>query len=134
MFRPTEENYRPGNRIRDITDGDAYRSRYKVAWDSCGANPDDVILSLVLNTDGLVVNESGAQSAWPVFATVCELTPKKRFSRDKILNLALWQGEGKPPIDSITRIVQAEIDQINVQGACCSTSSGMFFSGISLAS
>ena len=114
LFVPTDQNYRTGNRIRNITDELAYRRKHQQKRTELGLTSSDaVLLSLVLNTDGLKVHENPNQSAWPVFATIAELDSRRRFLPDKILNLALWSGEGKPPIECIFDYLQQEVDYIN---------------------
>lgn len=116
LFIPTEKNFRPGNRIRDITDGDCYRAVQKKSRQDLVLGDHEVLLSLVVNTDGLSINDSGAQSAWPVFMTIAEISHKRRFWTDKIVNYALWQGTGKPPISSILKSFQKEMEEISGEG------------------
>jgi hypothetical protein len=114
---PDELNYRKDNRIRDITDGAAYRKNYAKSCERLSVGLHGGSLgTLILNTDGLQTNESGRQSAWPVFGMLAEIPPQRRCMNDKIFNLALWQGEGKPPIELILQNLQMEMDEINERG------------------
>ena len=117
LFEPTVDNYRVGNRIKDITDGTLYRSRYRAAKEKLNLTEDELLVSLVLNMDGVKVQENPGQSAWPVFATVAGIPSARRFFGDKILNLALWSGEGKPPAAVMLKFIQHEINDIN-QSSC----------------
>lgn len=101
LFRPDQDNFRKNNRVADITDGTAYRKSHKDNAARLDLQPEDNLVSLIVNTDGLQINRSGRQSAWPVFAIIAEIKPHRRAMTDKILNLALWNGEGKPPIEFI---------------------------------
>ena len=113
LFVPGEDNFRLENRIRDITDGKRYRSAHSAAKRRLNLKNSDILLSLVINTDGVQVQERTGQSAWPIFATIAEVPAHRRFFSDKILNLALWSGEGKPPIGAMLRRVQEELDELN---------------------
>ena len=73
VFVPTPENYQIGRRIHDITDGYVYRKCQIDARRQLGLKPDEILLSLIVNTDSLVINKSGAKLAWPVFATIWEI-------------------------------------------------------------
>jgi hypothetical protein len=70
-------------------------------------------------------HKSSTDSVWPVFATIAELPRSVRFKQDKILNLALWHGEGKPPIRSILRNLREEMDIINLTGIIVETKKGI---------
>ncbi|OQV22579.1 hypothetical protein BV898_03405 [Hypsibius exemplaris] len=117
VFQPDTTNYRPNNRISDITDGEAYRTCHTRSRERLELrSDDDVLVTLILNTDGLVVNKSGCESAWPVFASIAEILPGRRFMNDKILNLSLWQGGGKPSIELLLADLDAAIEEVNVSG------------------
>ena len=111
LLVPSDDNFRLENRTCDITDGKRYRSTYLAAKKRLQLKDNHILLSLVINTDGVQVQER--QSAWPIFATVAEIPKQRRFFADKILNLALWSGEGKPPIGAMLRRVQEQLDDIN---------------------
>ena len=70
-------------------------------------------MTLILNTDGLEVHSNPINTAWPVFAVIPELPPNKRFLSDKIINVALWASQGKPPMKCIFRYFQQQIDNLN---------------------
>ena len=54
VFVSNEANFRPGNRIRDFTDGTQYRKQHKEKLQQLQReSPDDVLITLILNTDGL---------------------------------------------------------------------------------
>ncbi|OQV13638.1 hypothetical protein BV898_12109 [Hypsibius exemplaris] len=117
LFVPSDLNFRQGDRIRDMTDGSAYRSSHCRSRERLGLVSDtDKLLTMVINTDGLQINESGGKSAWPVFGMISEIHPDRRAMNDKILNLALWEGEGKPPIVGIMREINEQIEEINETG------------------
>ena len=118
MFVQTKDNYRPENRIRDITDGSRYRSTYFAARERLNLTGSDKLISLVVNTDGVQVQERTGQSASDIFATIAEISPERRFFADKILNLGLWSGEGKPPIGAMLRRVQEQLDDVNQSRFC----------------
>ena len=114
IFVPSDGNFRTGNRIRDVTDGKRYKEQHAEKVRQLPvASADDVSVTLILNTDGLNVQSNPSETAWPIFATIAEISPARRFQLDKILNIALWSGEGHPPMDCIFRYLQHEIDEIN---------------------
>ena len=116
IFVPDHTNFRETNRVRDITDGSAYRRLHEESRKRVNAPSQSKLVTLILNTDGLQLNESGNRSVWPLFGVVAEISPHRRYQNDKILNLALWEGDGKPPIEAIMKNLQMEIDEINQQG------------------
>jgi len=79
------------NTITDITDGSAYRQ----IVDECQGS--DVVLTALLNTDGVNLYSSSKIELWPIFLAINELNPKARFSRENFLLIGIWQGKGKPP-------------------------------------
>ena len=114
IFQPSPDNYRINNRITDITDGRCYRESHSLKFDQLGLNAEeDVLLTLILNTDGVEVHSDSADSAWPIFATIAEIPASRRFMSDKILNIALWAGQGKLPNEAIFRYFQQQVDYIN---------------------
>ena len=115
VFVPNEANFRPENRIRDFTDGTQYRKQHKEKLQQLQrGSPDDLLITLILNTDGLNIQSNPRASAWPVFGTIAEICPSRGFQSEKILNIALWSGLGHPPIDCIFKYLQQEIDEINL--------------------
>ena len=96
-----------------------YHRREQLPWQNLAAKErlrlteNDTLVSLVFNTDGVQVQDNPSQSAWPIFATIAEITAQRRFFADKILNLALWSGEGKPPVGAILRLAQEQLDDLN---------------------
>ena len=114
LFVPKDDNFRAWNRIRDITDGKQYRKQHTDKRLQLGKTFDtDVLITIILNTDGLDIYSNPSESAWPVFGTVAEIDPTRRFLSDKILNIALWSGDGKPPVDCIFRYLQEDLNELN---------------------
>ena len=90
---------RISGRIRDITDGRAYQEAYAIRYKEIMSHKNNrALVTLILNTDSLSLNGSGNRSAWPVFGVIAELPSSRRYLPDKIINLALWYGEGKSDI------------------------------------
>jgi hypothetical protein len=119
-----EGRFRTGHRITDITDGECYHKSQIRFRKKLNVPKNDLLLTLVWNTDGLLYHTSSESSVWPVFATLSELPRSIRFNSDKILNLALWHGEGKPPIMAILRSIRSELDAINSIGLPVQTKIG----------
>ncbi|OQV22051.1 hypothetical protein BV898_03898 [Hypsibius exemplaris] len=117
LFVPSDLKFRQGDRIWDTTDGSAYRSTHRRSRERLGLVSDtDKLLTMVINTDGLEINESGGKSAWPVFGMISGIHPDRRAMNDKILYLALWEEEGKPPIVEIMSEINEQIEEINETG------------------
>lgn len=113
---PKPENFRVDNRVSDITDGMAYRELHQNCRQRLQVADGKLLITLILNTDGLQLHDSGHRSVWPVFAAIAELPARRRYMNDKIVTVALWEGQGKPPLRAIMRQLQVEIMEINQQG------------------
>ena len=70
-----------------------------------------VTFKLILNTDGVRVQESSDCSAYPVWVALADLPPKLRASFDNIFLCSLWYGKGSIHWDSIFEHYSSEISK-----------------------
>ena len=70
-----------------------------------------VTFKLILNTDGVRVQESRDCSAYPVWVALADLPPKLRASFDNIFLCSLWYGKGNIHWDSIFEHYSSEISK-----------------------
>lgn len=78
--------------ISDIYDGHLYKKLSSEGYftsNSCN-------ISLQFNTDGVALIKSTGLSVWPVYFTINELPPSKRYSREYRLFGGLWFDSKKP--------------------------------------
>ena len=97
--------------IEDIYDGELYQEALKTVL----ASPTNI--SLMWNTDGLQVYNSGTFSLWPFYLVVNELSPQKRFLTENMIIGGIWGSTKKPhpnvflqPIHHDLSILKAGID------------------------
>ncbi|XP_064649598.1 uncharacterized protein LOC135501412 isoform X2 [Lineus longissimus] len=88
--------------ITDVLDGRLYKEVFDghhfrgTSMQNC---KEDVHISLQINTDGVSLFRSSTFSVWPIYATINELDPKSRFTRENRLFLGHWFGKDKPRMD-----------------------------------
>lgn len=70
----------------------------------------------IFNTDGLNLYSSSKVELWPIFLAINELSPPKRFSRDNILLVGIWQGKGKPPFEPFFKIFSEYMNSLYNDG------------------
>lgn len=115
LFQRTKVN---NEALEDIFDGDYYRSFFENEGPlSCPKN-----LSVIINTDGMSLGMSTLQAAWPIFLSVCELSPKNR--KKHLIFAGIWVSKKqpnmrvflKPFVDSMTELFTVGFNWINEQG------------------
>lgn len=84
-FLTFPSNNRASDHIRDVVDGDLYKSKMLSG---------ETNLSLCFNSDGVPVFKSSSCSIWPIFCSLNELPPNLR--KEHVLLVALWFGDSKP--------------------------------------
>ena len=74
-----------------MTEGKAYREAYahKLKCLKTVVDSSDMLVTIVLNTDGLNLSQSGNRSAWPVFGVTAAVLVNRGFLSDKIINLCI---------------------------------------------
>jgi len=98
------------NTITDITDGSAYK---QIVNEFQGS---DVVLTALLNTDGVNLYSSSKIELWPIFLAINELNPKARFSRENLLLIGIWQGKGKPAFKLYFKSISVQLNSLNTEG------------------
>lgn len=73
-------------------------------------------ITAVFNTDGVNLYSSSKVELWPIFLAINELSPPKRFSRDNILLVGIWQGKGKPPFKEFFKIFSEDMNSLYNDG------------------
>lgn len=101
------------NIITDILDGSAYRAMMS---DDGFLSKMKYNLTAVFNTDGVSLYSSSKIELWPIFLAINELSPQKRFSRDNILLVGLWQGKGKPPFQEFFQVFSKFMNPLYTDG------------------
>ncbi|XP_060563105.1 uncharacterized protein LOC132722600 [Ruditapes philippinarum] len=96
--------------LTDICSGQLYKEKQSIM------HPENLNLTVTLNTDGVNLYSSSKIELWPVFLVINELSPSLRFARENILLSVLWQGKGKPPFKTILQSLSDEINNLSVNG------------------
>ena len=103
-FVRTKKN---GDKIENIYDGAIYQKQLK----SKGFLSQRNNISFTWNTDGIPGFKSSKYRIWPLYLTINELSPQKRWRSDNILLAGLWFGPQKPnmlsflnPFNPLSRI------------------------------
>lgn len=78
--------------IYDILDG----RKYQELKSKCK----DMTVTLTMFTDGVSLFKSSKVSLWPVYLVVNELSPYSRFLKKNMILWGLWQGQGKPKMNT----------------------------------
>ena len=78
--------------IEDIYDG----ARYQSYMQSGKFLSQDHNISFIWNTDGVPVFKSSKYSIWPLYFSIAELPPHKRWCSDNVILAGLWFGVKKP--------------------------------------
>lgn len=73
-------------------------------------------VTAIFNTDGVNLYSSSKVELWPIFLAVNELSPSKRFARENILLVGIWQGKGKPPFKALFKNFCAEMNPLYEDG------------------
>ena len=63
-----------------------------------------IIITLVMNSDGVRIINSGKQSLWPVWLAIANLPPIKRCMFRNIILARLWFGKWKPCWDELFKV------------------------------
>lgn len=95
--------------ISDARDGRIFRSLD-------ARNPDSINLSLTVNTDGVQLDKSTANSLWPILLYQNYLPPKIRYDPHNILLVGLHFGRNKPNISSFFFPLIKEMHEIHRAG------------------
>lgn len=82
--------------IFDIRDGILYHNLEKSGEILDRTNS----ITLALFTDGVSLFKSTITSYWPLHLVIYELPPKQRFLRKNMILWGLWQGIGKPRMNT----------------------------------
>ncbi|CAF0973036.1 unnamed protein product [Brachionus calyciflorus] len=90
--------------LKSPTDGKIYKS---AILSSCSS---DILVSLVLNTDGCPITKSKNYSLWPLLGSVLELKPSTREKFENVIILGLWLNIGKP---SYNIFYEKSLEQLN---------------------
>lgn len=101
--------------LTDITDGSEYRKLLEKGrfLESSELNYN---LTAVLNTDGINLFSSSKVELWPIFIAINELSPKRRFARENLFLIGIWQGKGKPPFKVLMEQVGADLNELYNEG------------------
>ena len=99
--------------LKDITDGKTYKqlSANGAFLDAKGSN-----ISVSFNTDGIPLFSSSGVKLWPVYLTINELPPIRRFSRENVILAGLWQGKGEVPFFSYLTEVGKQLNNLYTDG------------------
>ncbi|XP_021354853.1 uncharacterized protein LOC110451260 [Mizuhopecten yessoensis] len=95
--------------ITDISDGREYQALMK---EGGFLDPKTQNITAVFNTDGVNLYSSSKVELWPIFLAVNELSPPKRFCRDNILLVGIWQGKEKTPFNPFFRIFSEDMNSL----------------------
>ncbi len=98
--------------LRDITDGLCYRELLREG--AFLADPNNI--SATFNTDGVSLFASTKVELWPIFLALNELSPSKRFARENMVLVGIWQGKGKPPFQPYTQIFSEIMNTLSSEG------------------
>jgi hypothetical protein len=99
--------------ITDIMDGSLYRS---MMGENGFLNRTSNNLTGIFNTDGVNLFSSSKIDLWPIFLAINELSPQKRFARENIILVGIWQGKGKPPFNSFFKEFVEQMNSIYEEG------------------
>ncbi|XP_069109923.1 uncharacterized protein [Argopecten irradians] len=97
--------------LTDILDGHEYRKLMKTGFLKESNN-----LTAIFNTDGVNLYSSSKTELWPIYLALNELSPPKRFSRENILLVGMWQGKGKPPFHEYFKIFSDYMNTLYTSG------------------
>ncbi|KAI4799983.1 hypothetical protein KUCAC02_016521 [Chaenocephalus aceratus] len=100
--------------VRDVTDGSCYRQLFEDGGFLSG--PGNCNITVIANTDGLNLYQSSRVELWPIFLTINELEPQRRFSRQNIVLAGIWQGTGKPPFEQFMGAFTKEMNKLYTTG------------------
>lgn len=105
----TYQNEENADSVCDISDGFIVKSLRQ-------NNPNNIKLSLLMNTDGIQVSKSSKSTLWPI-QFVCNFLPRTiRFDKRFIIVAALHLGNVKPDMLSFFTPIIEEFDKINKDG------------------
>lgn len=96
--------------IHDIVDGSFYQNLQKDSG-FLGGKENSNVTSL-FNTDGISLYSSSHIELWPIFLVINELPPGKRFSRENMLLVGIWQGKGKPPFKQYLEAFSTDMNEL----------------------
>lgn len=91
--------------ISDVDDGLLYKRLSK-------ENPDDILLTFTLNSDGAPVYNSNKVSMWPLQLYANFLPPNIRFKQENILIHLLYVSKEKPDLTELFYPLSKEINQL----------------------
>lgn len=91
--------------IRDVHDGLIFKKNSK-----------EKIISLMLCTDGVVLQKNSSKSCWPIQLICNLLPPHKRFNSNNIIITSLYYDESKPDYLELFKPLCEEIERINETG------------------
>ena len=106
--RASERN--EGDCLRDISDGACYQQLFSDGGFLSGT--ENFNITSIFNMDGLSLYSSSRIELWPIFMTVNELEPQKRFARHNIILSGIWQGRGKPPFKQFLHAFATEMNKL----------------------
>lgn len=99
--------------LTDILDGSAYRS---MMGENSFLKKSSHNLTGIFNTDGVNLFSSSKTELWPIYLAINELSPPKRFSRENIIFVGIWQGKGKPPMNHFLEIFVQLLNSLYTNG------------------
>lgn len=65
-------------------------------------NPESILLSLTINSDGVEIENSSSKSVWPILGVCNFLPPNIRYNKENILLLALHRAKKKPNMNDFS--------------------------------
>ena len=94
--------------IKDIYDGKLYRGNQFLQ------NPNNI--SFVMNTDGVPLFKSSPVSLWPVYLSINELPPTKRFRRGNQVVAGVWCANKKPMMQTYLTPIVEKLLKLETEG------------------
>ena len=73
-------------------------------------------LTGVFNTDGINLFSSSKIELWPIYLAINEMSPQKRFNRENIIFVGIWQGKGKPPMNQFLGVFVQLVNSLYIDG------------------
>ena len=99
--------------MTDILDGSSYRS---MMGEDGFLKKSSNNLTGIFNTDGVNLFSSSKIELWPIYLAINELSPQKRFTRENIIFVGIWQGKGKPPMNQFLSIFVRLMNSLYTEG------------------
>lgn len=102
------------NDISDVVDGFIYKNFTKSELENCIDKDKEIILSFIINTDGISISDKSNITIWPIYLAINEIPKSTRFCINNMIIAGITIGDKKPNFEIFMEPIVNELKKLEM--------------------